>query len=139
MTEVSTHTAISPTLVGEAGELTPGRATAQLLTTEQMAADAQGLVHGGFVFGLVDYAAMLAVNDPFVVLGSADVRFVAPVRVGEMIDADARVLETVRGKRVVEVSARVGERLVVRGTLVAFVLEEHVLQNLPHSDDPEQP
>jgi acyl-coenzyme A thioesterase PaaI-like protein len=44
-----------------------------------MAADQRGLVHGGFTFGLADYAAMVAVNDPNVVLGAAEVRFLAPV------------------------------------------------------------
>jgi acyl-coenzyme A thioesterase PaaI-like protein len=48
-----------------------------------MAVDDRGLVHGGFVFGLADHAAMLAVNDPNVVLGAASTRFLKPVRVGE--------------------------------------------------------
>ena len=33
------------------------------------------------MFGAADYAAMLAVNDPNVVLGNAELRFVAPVEV----------------------------------------------------------
>ena len=36
-----------------------------------------------------DYAAMLAVNDPFVVLGAAQTRFLAPVAVGERVIARA--------------------------------------------------
>jgi acyl-coenzyme A thioesterase PaaI-like protein len=48
-----------------------------------MVVDAHGLVHGGFVFGLADYAAMLAVNDPNVVLGAAEARFLKPVRRGD--------------------------------------------------------
>jgi len=127
MTQPSTHLAISSRLVGEPVSLEAGQATAKLLTTEEMAADDRGLVHGGFVFGLVDYAGMLAVNDPNVVLGSAEIRFVAPVRVGEEVIASAKVLESVRKKRQIEVSAKVGDRIVIEGTLVAFVLEQHVL------------
>ena len=40
------------------------RAVAALTTDPEMAADDRGLVHGSFTFGLADYAAMLAVNDP---------------------------------------------------------------------------
>ena len=47
-----------------------------------MAADGRGLVHGGFTFGLADFAAMCAVNDPNVVLGAATCKFLAPVQVG---------------------------------------------------------
>lgn len=32
-----------------------------------MAADEYRLVHGGFIFGLADYAVMLAINEPTVV------------------------------------------------------------------------
>jgi uncharacterized protein (TIGR00369 family) len=84
-----THRAIDRRLVGEAIELTPGRARVRLVTVPEMAADERGLVHGGFVFGLADYAAMLAVDDPLVVLAAAEVRFLAPVRVGERLEATA--------------------------------------------------
>jgi acyl-coenzyme A thioesterase PaaI-like protein len=93
-----------------------------------MCADGKGLVHGGFVFGAVDYAAMLAVNDPNVVLGSAEVRFVAPVKVGETDVAVATVAESRGKKRVLDVFASVGDRKVVSGTMTAFVLEDHVLE-----------
>ena len=48
----TTHLAISPHLVGEPLDLGPGRASAALTLLPEMAADALGLVHGGFVFGL---------------------------------------------------------------------------------------
>ncbi len=89
--------------------------------------DEEGLVHGGFVFGLVDHAAMLAVNDPFVVLGSAEVRFTAPVRVGDEVTATATRTEVKGKKHVLSVSARVGDREVLAGTMTAFVLDHHVL------------
>ncbi len=122
-----THLGISHRLCGEPVHLAPGAATVRLTTTAEMGADAQGLVHGGFVFGLADHAAMLAVNHPNVVLGSADTRFSAPVRVGDTIIASAtRTLEKGR-KHVLDVEARVGESVVMTGTLTAFVLDEHVL------------
>ncbi len=127
MNESRTHLRISQDLCGEPEDLTEGRASARFVTTEQMVTDARGLVHGGFVFGLVDHAAMLAINDPFVVLGEANVRFTAPVKVGDEVIASAEVTETRGKKRVLTVSAKVGEREVLSGTMTAFVLEGHVL------------
>ena len=125
--ESQTHTRIDPRLVGEIVEIAEGSATVRLLTLPQMAVDEQGLVHGGFVFGLADYAAMLAVNDPNVVLGSAEVRFVAPVRLGATVLAHAEVQATDRRRRQVTVRCEVDGNEVLVGTFQAFVLDRHVL------------
>jgi acyl-coenzyme A thioesterase PaaI-like protein len=133
-----THLAIDHRLCGEPLESEgqeEGTARVALTTLPAMAVDAAGLVHGGFVFGLADHAAMLAVNDPHVVLGSAAVRFLAPVAVGERLVAAARREETAgrRSRVAVEVrrvggaeGARQGE-VVMSGEFVCFTLEHHVL------------
>ncbi|ABA89120.1 thioesterase superfamily protein [Syntrophotalea carbinolica DSM 2380] len=122
-----THKAISPTLVGEMVELKDGEASAQLKTFADMSADDHGLVHGGFTFGLADYAAMLAVNDPFVVLGAADVRFLAPVRCGDTMKAHA-ILESREGKKhSVFCTVEVEGKRVFEATFTCFVLEKHIL------------
>lgn len=126
--DVRTHLGTSPQLVGAPTSVGEGRATAVLRPSAQMAVDDRGLVHGGFVFGLADYAAMLAVNDPNVVLGSADVRFTAPVRVGEALTASAEVEQEAGRKRLVRVTVRAGEREVLSGVLTCFVLDRHVLE-----------
>ena len=122
-----THLGINPALCGTITALSEGAATLTLTTTAQMAADARGLVHGGFVFGLADYAAMLAVNDPNVVLGAADTRFTAPVAVGQTVIATARRVAQKGRKHTIEVIASVGERSVFTGTFTTFVLDTHVL------------
>ena len=66
--EIRTHQQIDPALCGRPVSLAPGRAEVTLEMTPAMAVDAEGLVHGGFVFGAADHAAMLAVNHPHVVL-----------------------------------------------------------------------
>jgi acyl-coenzyme A thioesterase PaaI-like protein len=48
-----------------------GYAVVELKTKENMRADEKNLVHGGFIFSLADYCAMLTVNEPTVVLASA--------------------------------------------------------------------
>ena len=92
-----------------------------------MAADKSGLVHGGFVFGLADYAAMLAVNHPNVVLGSADVKFLKPVQVGETLEARASVQKADGKKQLVEVVVNQGDKSVFSGWFTCFVLEAHIL------------
>lgn len=122
-----THLYIDPDLCGRPTDLGPGRATVELQTGPSMAADAQGLVHGGFIFGAADYAAMLAVNDPHVVLGASDCRFTAPVPVGATVKCEAEVVETKGKKRIVSVSCAAGDTVVLTGTFTTFVLDAHVL------------
>jgi len=93
----------------------------------EMAADERGLVHGGFVFGLADYAAMLAVNHPNVVLGSAEVRFLKLVVVGERLVARAAIEESDGRRSRVRVEVKRGEEAVMSGTFACFTLERHVL------------
>jgi acyl-coenzyme A thioesterase PaaI-like protein len=94
----------------------------------QMAADQQGLVHGGFIFSAADYAAMIAVNHPHVVLGACDVKFLKPVRVGETVMVRATVQE-VKGKKYwVSVSATKDADEVFQGMFTCFVLDKHVLE-----------
>jgi len=126
--KVSTHLSISSKWVGEALEVADGRSVARLQTLPEMAADERGLVHGGFTFGLADYAAMLAVNDPYVVLGAAETRFLAPVRVGEVLVARAGVLEEKGKKRTVTCSVFSGDAEVFTATFTCFVLDRHILE-----------
>jgi acyl-coenzyme A thioesterase PaaI-like protein len=126
--ESRTHLNISSSLVGEVVELSPGKAVARLHTLPEMGADEHGLVHGGFAFGLADYAAMLAVNDPHVVLGWAESRFLAPVRVGETLVAKAEITEEKGRKRIVKCSVAT-DRVVFEGAFTCFVLDNHVFDS----------
>ena len=127
--EQRTHGLASERLVGRPLKIEPGKAEVELLTTDEMAVDEYGLVHGGFTFGLVDYAAMLAVNEPTVVLGKAEVRFLKPVKAGEKLIARAEVAEDLGRKKIVraEVLNERGVR-VLEGTFHCYVLERHVLE-----------
>ncbi len=104
-------------------------AVVRLVATENMVVDQKGLVHGGFTFGLADYAAMLAVNHPHVVLGGAEARFLAPVRRGDVMVARARVVGVEGRRRVVEVGVWVGEKQVLEARLKCYVLDKHVLDD----------
>jgi len=123
----NTHLGISSEWVGEPVSLSAGRAVVQLKTRPEMVADDMGLVHGGFTFGLADYAAMLAVNDPCVVLGGVEAKFVAPVKFGDIMVATAEVIEESGKKRQVKCLVSTSQ-LVFEGTFTCFVLPKHILQ-----------
>ena len=125
--QLNTHLHINPSLCGKVTKLQENYAEVLLHTTQQMAADSQGLVHGGFIFGAADYEAMSAVNDPYVVLGASSSKFIAPVKVGDAVLCKASVV-TIKGKKAeVEVEAFVNEKLVFEGNFTTFVLPSHVL------------
>jgi acyl-coenzyme A thioesterase PaaI-like protein len=130
----ATHLAIDRRLCGRPLELAPGRARVELTTVPEMAADERGLVHGGFVFGCADYAAMLAVGHPLVVLAGAEVRYLAPVAVGETVTAEARVTAE-EGRRVeVEVTVERGGAAVFTGAFRCAVPARHVLDRAGEGD-----
>ena len=126
----NTHLAIDRRLCGHVREIGTDRSSVELRLLEEMRADATGLVHGGFIFGAADYAAMLAVNDPNVVLGSAEVRFKQPSRVGDTLVFEA-VVESADGrKRTVSVVGKATDGAeVLVGRFVCFVLDAPALKN----------
>jgi len=97
------------------------------LALPEMAVDEAGLVHGGFLFGLADHAAMLAVNHPHVVLAGAEVRFLRPVAVGERLEAAARIAESSGRKSRVHVDVARGEEIVMSGTFTCVILDGPLL------------
>jgi acyl-coenzyme A thioesterase PaaI-like protein len=129
VTEANTHPNIDRSLCGEIIALAEHHAEVELRTDARMAADARGLVHGGFTFGAADYAAMLAVNDPHVVLGAANVSFKAPTKVGQSVRLSATVQLEKGRKREVSVTGHADGVLVFEGTFICFVLDKHVLDN----------
>lgn len=125
--DIHTHQRIDTRLCGRPLGAEGGGSRIEMETTEEMIVDDHGLVHGGFIFGLADHAAMIAVNHPNVVLGGADVKFLKPVRVGETVTAEASVTAEKGKKRVVRVTAASGDARVFEGELTCFVLDRHVL------------
>ena len=126
--EIKTHLLAHGPLLGTPVEVVDGKsAIVKLVAVENMIVDEEGLVHGGFAFGLADYAAMLAVNDPNMVIGAANVRFTAPVKRGDIMIAEARVVDEVKRKRLIMVDVKVDNKPVLTGELTCFVLEKHVL------------
>lgn len=129
--EPLTHRSIDSRLCGELEKLEPGFCQVKLEITQEMAADEHGLAHGGFVFGLADYAAMLAVNHPNVVLGTAQMRFLKPVVVGDILRAEAWLRDREVRKKIVLVDVHRGDEVVARAELACFTPDQHVLAGSP--------
>ena len=124
---LNTHLEIDTSLCGKVVKLEKNYAEVLLHTTRAMSADSRGLVHGGFVFGAADYAAMSAVNDPFVVLGASSSKFLAPVDSGDTVHFRASITTEKAKKKEVHVEAFVSEKCVFEGSFTTFVLDKHVL------------
>jgi len=129
--DINTHQQIDSRLCGIPMMVAPDFSRVELTLDDTMKVDHCGLVHGGFVFGLADHAAMIAVNNPNVVLGAADVKFLKPVRVGESLVAEARVTVKKGKKQMVSVTVTRRGEAVFSGEFTCFVLEHHVLADNP--------
>jgi len=127
MLTIQTHQGISREAFGTPVHLEEGASRVALLTNRAMAVDETGLVHGGYIFGLADYAAMIAVNHPNVVLGSSEVKFLKPVRAGETVIAAATAEARQGKKQIVSVTVTRNDEAVFSGSFTCFVLDRHVL------------
>ena len=126
---LKTRLEMNRSLCGEVLSVEEGAAVVKIVTTREMVADDHDLVHGGFIFGAADFAAMAAVNDPNVVLGSAEVKFLKPTRCGDSVTLYAKVAEASGKRRRVDVEGVNGSGAkVFTGIFTCFVLEKHVLE-----------
>ncbi|MGD2272378.1 MAG: PaaI family thioesterase [Desulfobacterales bacterium] len=127
MVKIRTHEKIDRILCGEPIFTEDGASKVKMIATASMTVDDTGLVHGGFIFGLADHAAMIAVNHPNVVLAAAEVKFLKPVKSDDSLLAEARVPHEADKKRIVIVTVKKGDIEVFKGTFTCFVPEKHVL------------
>lgn len=131
--KIKTHNQIDQNICGEPISLKEGHCIVKLKTNDDMKVDKSGLIHGGFIFGAADYAAMLAVNHPNVVLGSASFDFKKPVSVSDSIYAEANLLGESNGKKVVKVKVRKNSQdskeIIGIGQFTCFILKQHILED----------
>jgi acyl-CoA thioesterase len=93
--------------------VSPGRATATMTVTPSMV-QGHGTCHGGYLFLLADTAFAFACNtERDAVAAGADVEFLAPVRAGDLLVAEA-VERTRRGRSgLYDVTVRRGAEVVL--------------------------
>ena len=126
--DIKTHKLANKSLLGTPISVIEGEsAIVELVTDDSMVVDDKGLVHGGFAFGLADYAAMLAINHPNVVLGGSKSRFIAPARKGEIMRAEAYIESSDGRKHEVNVTVSISEKEIFIGVFTCYVLDSHIL------------
>ena len=126
--ELKTHLKFNPKF-GRLVEITENGAKVVLETTSDMAVDEEGLVHGGFTFGAADFCAMASVNEPYVVLVKAtNCEFMAPVKVGDVVEFEGEILMKEKRKVEVKVVGMINEIKVFEGLFSCVILENHVLK-----------
>ncbi|NOR57391.1 MAG: PaaI family thioesterase [Sulfurimonas sp.] len=125
---LATHESINRDLSGEILKLEKGYVESRLTTISEMVVDDQGLIHGGFIFGAADFAAMAAVNERNVVLVGSDCQFLSPVKFGDEVNFVARVRHKEGRKRNVYVEAHVLDIKVFEGEFKTVITDRHVLK-----------
>jgi len=126
----NTHLLASKKLIGTVVSIENNSAIVTLKITKKMVVDSYNLSHGSFVFGLADYAAMVAINEPTVVLGKAESKFLKPVVLNDVLTAIAIITDNSHPKKTM-VSVDVKNQhndIVFEGEFVCFVLENHILE-----------
>jgi len=125
--ELETHKRFNKKF-GQLLEIRENSAKVILEATEDMAVDEEGLIHGGFTFGAADFCAMATVNHPNVVLVRAQCEFMAPVKVGDVVEFVSEIVLKEKRKYEINVVGTLNEIKVFEGLFSCVVLEKHVLK-----------
>lgn len=108
-------------VIGELIEVSLGESGLSILDT----ADGMGfartrIVRGHHIFAQANSLAVAIIDAPVALTGSAELRFVRPVTVGERLIAKAEVVSREGRRHVVEVHTRAGSDEVFTGQFVVF-------------------
>jgi acyl-coenzyme A thioesterase PaaI-like protein len=110
---------VTDAALGTAITVAPGFSRVELLTSSAMASPGSGFVRGAVVFCLADEAATLALAEPHAVLQAAELQFIRPVRVDELIVAEAHARIRDGKKRHVTVTVSQDTEKVLEGEFTA--------------------
>ena len=125
---LNTHLKLDNSINGKVIELSKDYAKIEQTTKDFMVADEVGLIHGGFTFCAADFCAMAVVNDPNVVLAKSETKFLAPIKLGDTVVFEGKLLEKEGKKSTIEVIATVDETSVFKGTFYTVTLDKHILE-----------
>lgn len=126
--ELKTHKEINPITNGKLIELKYNYARVLLETTQDMAVDELGLIHGGYIFGAADFCAMATINEPNVVLVSSQCKFLAPTKVGDVVEFESSIIFNEEKKQEVLIVGKIGDIKIFEGNFGTVVLPKHVLK-----------
>jgi len=112
-------------VIGELIDLELGESALSVLTaTADMALAHSGVIRGHHLFAMANSLAVAVVDAKVALTGSATVRFVRRVRVGDRMVAKARVTEISGRRHTVSVAIRVGADEVFTGEFAVYAVED---------------
>jgi len=126
--DLKTHDKIRTNLCGTIIKLDNGYSKTTLQTTKEMVLDDLGLIHSGFIFGAADYAAAVAVNEANVVVIGSRSSFLAPAKLNDLIEFEAKAKFEDSRKREIKVIAKINDIKIYEGIFHAVVLEQHIFK-----------
>ncbi len=104
-----------------------GKSSVLLETSGKMVVDKNGLIHSGNLFSSAAYSALLAVNNPNGVVIGAEVKFLAPIELGNEVLFRAETLQEDTKKREVKVEGFVLDIKIFDAMFYIAVFDKHVL------------
>lgn len=112
-------------LIGKLQELVIGeKARSELVIDESMVLVKARVARGHYLFAQANSLAIALVDAPMALTGSVRLKFVRPVRLGEIVVAEGKVLNRKQNKYWVQVSVKVDSEEVLRGDWVLFAFGE---------------
>ena len=126
--DLNTHKKISQTLCGKLIAQEENYAKVKFEAISDMSVDEHGLIHGGFTFGAADFCAMATVNHPNVVLVSSKSKFLAPVKVGDIVIFESEVIFDDDKKQEIIVTGKINNIKIYEGIFGTIILKKHVLK-----------
>ncbi len=126
--ELKTHENIHANVFGKILKLDLNYSKTILKTTSDMALDEFGLVYSGYVFGAADYAAAIAVNETNMIIIGSRISFLAPAKVGDLIEFEAKSKFDDSRKREIRVLGYINEVKVFEGIFHAVILAQHIFK-----------
>ena len=94
----------------------------------EMLFDDEGLAYNGFVYMAANYAAQLAINEPYAVTIGSRVSFLAPAKMGDIVDFDAKAYFNESKKREVRVLGKINGVRIFDASFQLVVLEDHIFR-----------
>ncbi|MCX2683104.1 hypothetical protein OQH60_04660 [Campylobacter sp. MIT 21-1685] len=110
-------------------KLSKNYAKSLLITNNDMTVDDEGLIFDGFVFTAANYVAQAAINKPFSMLIGSKCFFYAPLKVGDVLELEARALfDESSKKRDVKIVGHVKEIKIFEATLQIVSTDDHIFK-----------
>lgn len=108
-------------IVGDLRELVIGlRGRSELYIDDKMVLEKAQVARGHHLFGQANSLAVALVDAEMALTGSAEIKFLRPVRLGERVVAEGRVVKRREDKYWIEVTSRVQDEEVLWGRWIMF-------------------